>query len=135
MAEAFAGARVRAEDIVDTIDADIVEDTSIGTVASNFTVTLQTARTALGGRLVYVFLVLQTTNALTATGGDITDVLMFTLDAAYRPSENVNAVAGTGLNTGEAIINSDGTVVLRSVSDSISAGRNIRVTATFLTAG
>ncbi len=133
MPQALAGNTVNAQDIIDTVDADIALDTAIGTAATNFTATTQVARTALGGRLVYVFLLINTTNALTATAGDITDVTMFTLDAAYRPTEPVTCVAGTGLNTGEVLINTDGTVVIRAVSDTIAAGRNIRITSMFLT--
>lgn len=135
MADAVAGAYVRAEDHVDSVVAGIVEDTSIGTVAAGFTITSQLARTALGGRDVYLFLVINSTNAITATTGNVADTTMFTLDTAYRPSEAINVVIGTGLVTGEAIINTNGTVQIRSASDSIAAGANIRLTARFLTAG
>lgn len=134
MPVALAGNTVNAQDIVDTVEADIAEDTSIGTAATNFTATTQIARTALGGKLVYLFFIINTTNAITATTGNVSDTTMFTLDAAYRPTEAINCVIGTGLTTGEAIINTNGTIDIRSASDSIAAGANIRLTAMFLLA-
>ncbi len=133
MPQALAGNTVNAQDIIDTVDADIALDTAIGTAATNFTATTQVARTALGGRLVYLHLIINTTNAITATSGNVSDVTMFTLDAAYRPTENINCAVGTGLVTGEAIINTDGTVQIRAASDSISAGANLRMTVMFMT--
>ncbi len=135
MAEALAGNRVRAEDIVDTVAAGIVEDTSIGTAAANFTASTTLVRTAMGGRDVYLFLIINTTNALTATGGNITDTTMFTLDTAYRPSEAINCAIGNGSVSGEAVINTNGTVQVRAASDTIAAGTNIRLTARYITAG
>lgn len=134
MAEALAGNRVRAEDIVDTVEAGIVEDTSIGTAAANFTATTTVARTALGGRLVHLYLLINSTNALTATTGNVSDTTMFTLDAAYRPSEPVNVVMGNGLVTCEGVINTNGTIQIRSASDTVGAGTNLRLAATFITA-
>jgi hypothetical protein len=93
------------------------------------------ARTALGGKLIYVVLVVQRAAALTVTAGNPNpgDETMFTLDAAYRPTEQLNAVVGTGTETGEATINSAGLVVLRSLSDSAAAAANYRVSFTCLT--
>lgn len=134
MVTAAAGNFVRAEDIVDTVEADIVEDTSVGSVPANFSITEAVVRTALGGRLVFVHLLINTTNALTSTGGNITDTTIFTLDAAYRPSENVSVVLGNGSVAGEGIITTAGLVQVRAASHTIAAGTNIRVSATFITA-
>jgi hypothetical protein len=132
MATAQAGAYVRAADIIDTIEADLTSDTSVGSAAANFTLVSAVVRTALGGHLVDFTLYITTDNAITATNGNFADVAMFTLDAAYRPSEVKNACAGTGSSTGEATLSTAGVVTLRSASDSLAAGANIRVNFTYL---
>lgn len=132
MANAQAGAYVRAADIIDTIEADLTSDTSVGSVAANFTLQSAVVRTALGGKLIDFTLYITTNNAITATNGNFNDVAMFTLDAAYRPAEVKNACAGSGTSTGEAILGTNGVVTLRSASDSLGAGANIRVNFTYL---
>ncbi len=132
MANAQAGAYVRAADIVDTIEANMASDTSVGTAAANFTLVSAVVRTALGGKLIDFTLYITSDNAITATNGNFADVAMFTLDAAYRPAEVKNAVAGSGASTGEATLSTAGVVTLRSASDSIASGSNIRVNFTYL---
>lgn len=114
----------------------VVTDTDIGSPAAGFTVNTdgEIARTALSGKFVYVTLYLNSTNAITVTAGNIGDTTVFTLDSAYRPSEPINAIAATGVATGEATIDTAGVVTLRSMSDPIAAGANIRITFTFLKA-
>ena len=66
----------------------VVSDSSIGTAGAGWTTNAGTvARTALGGKLVYIHLYLQRTAAWTATTGNVTDETVFTLDSAYRPTE------------------------------------------------
>lgn len=132
MAEAQAGAYVRAADIIDTIVAGLASDTSVGSAAANFTLVSAVVRTALGGHLVDFTLYITSDNAITATSGNFADTAMFTLDAAYRPAEVKNACAGTGSSTGEATLGTNGVVTLRSASDSLGAGSNIRVNFTYL---
>ena len=113
----------------------VVSDSSIGTAGAGWTTNAGTvARTALGGKLVFVHLYLQRTGALTATSGNVADETVFTLDSAYRPTETINCPVGTGTEGGEATINSAGTVQIRALSDSASAGANYRFTFSFLTA-
>jgi hypothetical protein len=114
----------------------VVTDSTIGTVAAGFTVNSggQIARTAVGGKLVHINLYLNSTNAITVTAGNTGDTLMFTVEAAYRPSEIVSGVCATGLATGEAILDTTGGVTLRSMSDPIAAGANLRIAFTFLVA-
>lgn len=126
------------QELAEAVDTDVnalatpVEDTSVGSAAANFTLSSAVVRTALGGKLVDFTLYITTNNAITATNGNFSDVAMFTLDAAYRPAEVKNAVAGSGASTGEAVLFTDGVVKLRSASDSIAAGANIRVNFTYL---
>lgn len=132
MANAQAGAYVRAADIIDTVEANMASDTSVGTTAANFTLVSAVVRTALGGKLIDFTLYITSDKAITATNGNFADVAMFTLDAAYRPAEVKNAVAGSGASTGEATLSTAGVVTLRSASDSLGAGANIRVNFTYL---
>lgn len=134
MANAQAGAYVRAADIVDTIEADMAEDTSVGSAAANFTLISAVVRTALGGQLIDFTLYISNNNAITATNSNFNDVTCFTLDAAYRPSEVKNAAFGNGAIVGEATLTTFGSVQLRCASDSLAAGSNIRINFTFLKA-
>jgi hypothetical protein len=133
--------------LADAVDADVeglvdpdVETTTanIGTVAANFSVTDVRAATLLGGKLVNVDLYIARTGAdITATGGNITDTLMFTLAAAYRPSHAQSCSWGNGVVAGEAIINADGTINLRSSNGNITgtAGTglsSIRLSASYI---
>lgn len=113
----------------------VTTDSTIGTAGSGWSVNSGTlARTMLGGKLVYVHLYLQRTAALTVSGGNISpDETVFTLDAAYRPSEITNGVVGTGGQTGEAIVGASGDVSFRSMSDSVGAAANYRFTFSFMT--
>ncbi len=133
MPEALAGETVNAQDIVDTIVADIASDASVGTIASGFTLQSATVDTALGGHLVDFTLYVATTADRTATNGNLSDITCFTLDAAYRPASVKSSVLGSGTTSGEAILNTDGTVVLRAASDSITTSfPNIRMQFVYL---
>lgn len=124
-----AGQIVTAADLQDLQDGlTPVEDNSIATAAANFTVTSGVARTIAGGKIIKILLNITSTNAITATSGNIGDVTVCTIDAAYRPTADVHSsIAGTGSQTGEAILNTNGTVVIRSLSDSSSAGAAFRM--------
>lgn len=139
MADALAGNLIRAEDHVDTLAAGILTDTTIGTQGSNFGSATAVARTALGGKDVFITLLLPVTTAFStdASGNISPDVLAFTLDTAYRPDETTQAIWGNGIVGGEAVINTDGTILLRSGSSpsvSVALSTNVRVTARFLKA-
>lgn len=79
-----------------------------------------------------VWLYITSNNAITASGGNITDTLMCTLPSGYRPPTYTSAIWGNGTVDGEALIGPDGKVTLRTANGSISAGSNIRLHATFL---
>lgn len=113
----------------------VVTDTTIGTIATGFVTAAggQTARTAIDGKLVFLNINLNRSGAaLTATAGNITDTLCFTLDAPYRPAETV-AFAWGGNVTGLGFIDStSGQCVLQSASDTLATSSDIRFTVTFL---
>lgn len=133
MAVAASGARISAADHVDTIVADIVSDTSIGTASAGFTASAQQARTALGGKLVDVMLLLNRSGAdITQTNTNIGDTACFTLDSDYWPTETRNCWYGNGSMDGEATISTAGVITLRSASYTIVSGTNLRICATFI---
>ncbi len=116
---------------VDGLDHDGTVDSTVGSAAANFSGATATVRTALNGQLVSFTLTITTTNALTASSGNITDVTCFTLDTAYRPSEPVGMAFG-GNATGFAVLNTNGAVTLWALSDTISAGGTIRMSCAYL---
>jgi len=130
---AAAGAYIKSTDIVDTASVATI-DTSIGTPAANFTLNSGTARTLLNGVLVNLTLSIKSTNAITSTSGNVTDTLMFTLDAPYRPSETINASWGNGVTEGEVSISTAGAVTLRSAAYNIAAASNLLINAVFIRA-
>lgn len=115
----------------------IVSDTTIGTQGTNFGAGTNVARTALAGKMVWLTLLLPVTTAFStdANGNLSPDILAFTLDAAYRPTEATEAFWGNGSVGGEAIVNTDGTINLRNgsgASVSIGTTTNVRVTSFYL---
>jgi len=128
----LAGAKVDAVDVI-SLPHDGVLNGTVGTAAAGFTITSQGYRTALNGKLVSWTATITSTNAITATAGNITDTLCMTLDAAVRPSENF-AQPFSGTVGGVANIAPDGSVELRVASDTIPAGMSFRVSATYLRA-
>lgn len=114
----------------------VVSDSTIGTSGTNFGAGTNVARTTLGGKDIYFTLLLPVTTAFStdANGNLSPDVLAFTLDAAYRPTEALNTVWGNGAVGGECIVNTDGAVTLRNgsgASVSVAVASNVRITASF----
>lgn len=122
-----------ANTALDNLDHSGTADTAIGSAAANFTAVSQYGRTALGGHLVYVNLEITSTNAITATSGNVADTVCFTVDTEYRPSEIVNAVLGANM-VGEVTLNTSGQVTIRAASDTIAAGTTFRCGFVFLKA-
>lgn len=120
-----------ASDIITDINTTTIT-ADVGTVASNFTVNDVRAAVSLGGALVDLDLYINTSNAVAASGGNLADTTMFTLVDALRPSHAKSCSFGNGSVGGEAIINTDGTINLRSASDTVTAGSNIRLSACYL---
>lgn len=132
--------------LADDIDADIddigtvyLTTVKVNTVASviaaaaNFTVTSAVARTLANGKFVHVRMTVTSANALTATSGDITDVTCGTLVAAYRPTETISTVVdGNSHSVGVCVVNTDGTISLRSFADTVAAGGGLTISFTFI---
>ena len=105
-----------------------VDDSDAGDPAAGFTDQGSYVRTTLNGRDVFFKLFVKNTSALPVSGGDLSDVQIYTLDPPYCPTDTVNATMGTGHVTGECTLDSSGVVLIRSASDSIAANSSIRVT-------
>lgn len=123
--------------LADDVDADVqaiiatyltpVKNTDPGTIAVGFTVSSVLTRTLMGGKDIYLKIDVVNTSTITPTTNNITDTTIYTLDAAYRPTEVTSSVFSANPGTGEVQINSDGTVVLRTADATISAASNIRM--------
>lgn len=133
MGVALAGGKVGPTDAEDTIVANMAVDSTVGSAAANFTLTAGTVRSILGGKVIFLSLTLVSTNAITASSGNITDTTCFTLDAAYRPTEVACSAFG-GVATGFAVLNTNGTVSLWTSSDTITAGSSFRLSFTYIIA-
>lgn len=131
MAEALAGNFIRAEDIIDTVEASTITDTSICTAAANFTITSQEARLRAGTCSIRINLT--STNALTATAGNITDVTVCTLDAPYRPLLQQSFATYGAINV-SGYIQTSGAVRLANADTTVPAGGNLELGLTYLTA-
>lgn len=112
-----------------------VATAAVGTVAAGFTVNDVRAATLAGGTLVQIDLYLSNVAAITAATGNFADVTCFTMAPAYVPLHFTTFVFGNGSTTGEGqIMSGTGAVSLRSASDTIAAGSNIRISATYIVA-
>jgi len=140
-----AGAPIEAADFlalestVDGLEADAVPSVTtttatVGTVSTGFGVLDVRAATMFDGKLIHIDLYIERTGAaVTATSGNIADTAMFVLATAYRPDHIVSTAWGNGTVDGEAIIQTDGAVYLRTCTGaSITTGSNIRLSATYI---
>lgn len=68
------------------------------------------------------------------SAGNITDTALGVLPSGFRPPETMYALVGDGFGCGECQIGTDGTVTLRawSANGAIVAGRNLRITSTWV---
>ena len=131
MTVAKAGRLVNPGDAVDTVLDTFVSDSAVGSIGANFTLVDAQVRALLDLHLVFFSLAVTTTNALTASSGNIADVSCFTLDTEYRPSDPVASAFGSSV-TGFAVLNTNGTVGLWTASDTVAAGSTLRMSFTFL---
>ena len=118
---------------IDGLDHDGTADSSVGTAAANFTSPSATVRTALKGHLVSFGLSITSTNAITSTSGNTTNTTIFTLDAAYRPSEQRRvAIVVDGSAIAGGFIQTNGTVQVAVASHNIAAGAVLSLSDTWL---
>lgn len=108
-----------------------VQDASIGSSVGGFPVVSQILNTALDGRLVAFALTITVTAGLTATSGNVTDTTVFTLASDYWPDFELGAPFFGNVG-GMAYVQTDGDIRLANASDSIAAGQNITISATYL---
>lgn len=65
-------------------------------------------------------------------GGNLADTALCVLPTGWRPDHTLSGTWGDGFSSGEAILTSSGTVTLRSAITSITSGRNVRFSATWV---
>lgn len=121
-----------AGDIIHASDfAVLVKDSAPGAVKSGFTVASVIARVV--GKVVHVHFDVVNTASITATGSDIPDTTVYTLSAAYAPTELQNLHWSSGGNAGDVQVNANGDVILRSsASVTVAASSNIRGSWTWI---
>ncbi|MEV4941230.1 hypothetical protein [Streptomyces zaomyceticus] len=112
-----------------------VETTSSGvTPLANWTVVSFSARRSRGLATVLVTVTRNGANVNAESAGNITDEPLCTLPAGWRPAFDYEASACDGFGSGGAYISAGGQVNLRTWSSNgaLVAGRNIRVSATYV---
>lgn len=115
------------------IDPIEIPTGSVGSVNTNFTVLDNKIRTGLGGKYVYGWFRLRSTNAITPTNNNMPDTLMYTLNTAYRPSENIHVLWSTGPATGTIFINaSTGNISIITGNQTITASAILTFSFAFL---
>lgn len=131
----FAGDPILASDIPD--DVGLVTTTAtIGTVGTDFTVNDVSGLILPlqgGGAIVQVKLYLaRSGSTITATSGNIADTTCFTLASTYRPSEPITAGWDNGSASGSLLVNTSGTVILRTGDGNLGTGTNVRISFMFI---
>src|SRR5690349_11328206 len=86
----------------------------------------------IGGHLISFYALIASTNAISASGGNIADTPVATLPSGWWPLDQVNACFGNGSMDGEFIIDSSGVITLRSAVATIAAGTNLRFANTYV---
>lgn len=133
--DASLPARIELNGLVDGTDYTVTKETvtaNVGTVAPNFTVVSVTGRKMQGGHIVNVVLNLTSTNAI-AGAPNIADTLVFTLNAAWAPSEfqHFHYMAGSS-SVGDVQVLSTGTVTIRNATVNIAAGDAVRMSFSYI---
>lgn len=115
-----AGETPPAADLADlALRLTVVQDVTVGTAATNFTDSGCFALTADNGKCIeLIFKLTYTGGGITPSSGNVSpDLLMFTVDAAYRPAVARNVFfTSAGSASGGAILGTDGTVTLQTLS-------------------
>jgi hypothetical protein len=101
----------------------IITTATLGTVAANFTAMETKLRHTLDGKVIQGWFRIRSTNALVPTSNNLTDVEIFTLNTAYRPTEHVYALWSTGTATGALIIFNTGVIRLVTGNQTITANQ------------
>lgn len=109
----------------------VLDTTPVASTAINFTMVDQQVITALDGRLVTFRVQVTSTNALTATGGNLSDVTACTLSSEYWPDFEIGFPVYGAVGC-VAYVQTDGDVRLANASDTVAAGSNLVISGTYL---
>lgn len=133
MTQWLAGMEITA----DRLNDFTATETTSGVVdASGFSTSSFVGRKVSG--MTFIELFTNRTGASIAEGatntGNIADTLVATLPSGWRPQETINCICGNGSVDGEAVIGSDGTITLRSISGNTgwASGSNLRFTSVWV---
>ncbi|MGW3291494.1 hypothetical protein ACWDR3_43385 [Streptomyces sp. NPDC001002] len=126
----LAGMRATADRLNDN---SLDDSTTSGCVAaSGFSVNTFSGRKVNGVTTVHVVRTYTGTTVAITPGGNLADTTMCTLPASWCPPEVINAQFGHGSIDGECTIGTTGQITLRSILDDLTNGRNLRVTAVWI---
>lgn len=126
----LAGMRITADRLNDySLDDETTSGFVIGTgwALNNFWANRQGATVEMN---IYVN---RTGATITATTGNITDTLIGTAPAGWRPNtaSTLNGTWDDGTSTGGFVLGTDGVCTIRTATSDIIAGRNLRLHVTF----
>ena len=122
------------QQMAEDLDALITELKEVQVIDSGYTVVGSFTmldfkvrlRPALGSASVWIYI--RNDSAINIlSGANIPDTTCLSLPVAARPPDTSSVGWGNGVNGGEAIIEPDGDVILRSAAVSIASGSNIRI--------
>lgn len=118
----------------DWVSYNTTSQTSSGLVVSaGFTLTGSTFLAKKINGVCSIYLYVPVISDITPSGQNITpDRKMCEIPAGYRPPDTIGISFDNGTVGGEGIINTDGSVYLRTVSGAIAAASGIRFSATFV---
>lgn len=117
---------------IDRTSITPVKVTNQGTIGAGFSNANLVIRTTLEDKLVYVRLQINNNSTITPVNDNINDQLVYTVNAAYRPPEDVNSVWSSNHGTGEAGFNPAGQIYLRTSDATIPANATIIVDFMFM---
>jgi hypothetical protein len=123
----FAGLEITAERLND--GPPVTQITTGLTAQSGFSVSSFSAYKI--GHLLSFNALIASTNAITATSGNIGDTSVALLPAGWWPLDQPNGTFGSGAMDGEFIVNTSGMIQIRSANASIAAGNTMRFTITY----
>jgi hypothetical protein len=125
----LAGMRMTADRLNDySLDASTTTGLTAGT---DFSVNSFSGRRSKGTVILDMYLN-YTGAGITATTGNIADTLICTVPAGWRPPhQTINGAWDSGAECGGFVLGTDGLTNIRTASDTISTGANLRLQAIF----
>jgi hypothetical protein len=121
--------------LVDRTNIDPVQVTTtatVGTVNTGFTALDTKIRHTPDGKVIYGWFRIRSTNLITPTSNNMPDTDCFTLNAAYRPTDQFVALWSTGTATGGLIIYPTGIIRIATGNQPIAANAVLTFSFVFI---